>query len=213
MKLSYKDYCYSIFKHNFIRSDINLVLFFYHLQMGTHLQRKIHDAMTMLKKQKKKTLKKINMEFLLFFLSFFFFFFFFAFSFDSVIFWSGFCFFPLQAFRALHLYFFFFFFFFWLRHGMRKFVGQGLNSCHSSPLSHCSDNVRCLTRYITRELTWGFFNIEVCFNAENLTSPPSLETLQVQDPGLSLVLQIFVRYQSANVPSRVRSPRLVLLLA
>ena len=176
MKLSYKDYCYSIFKHNFIRSDINLVLFFYHLQMGTHLQRKIHDAMTMLKKQKKKTLKKINMEFLLFFLSFF-------------------------------------FFFFWLRHGMRKFVGQGLNSCHSSPLSHCSDNVRCLTRYITRELTWGFFNIEVCFNAENLTSPPSLETLQVQDPGLSLVLQIFVRYQSANVPSRVRSPRLVLLLA
>ena len=92
-------------------------------------------------------------------------------------------------------------------------MGQGLNSCHSSPLSHCSDNVRCLTRYITRELTWGFFNIEVCFNAENLTSPPSLETLQVQDPGLSLVLQIFVRYQSANVPSRVRSPRLVLLLA
>ena len=36
-------------------------------------------------------------------------------------------------------------------HGMWKFLGQGSNPCHSSDLSCCNDNVRCLIYCITME--------------------------------------------------------------
>ena len=52
--------------------------------------------------------------------------------------------------------FFFFFFFglfvFWLCLQPMEVPGQGLNLCHSSDPSCCSDNTRSLTRYTTREL-------------------------------------------------------------
>ena len=37
-------------------------------------------------------------------------------------------------------------------YGKSKFPAQGLEPCHSSDMSHCSDNARSLTRYTTREL-------------------------------------------------------------
>jgi len=39
--------------------------------------------------------------------------------------------------------------------GSWKFLGQGLNPCHSKQLSCCSDNARSLTHCATREL-WSF---------------------------------------------------------
>ena len=36
--------------------------------------------------------------------------------------------------------------------GMHKFLGQGLNLCHSSDLSHCSNSAGSLTHWTTREL-------------------------------------------------------------
>ena len=43
--------------------------------------------------------------------------------------------------------------------GMQEFLGQGLNSCHSSDLSHSNDNIRSLTHWATTELLayWFFF--------------------------------------------------------
>ena len=38
----------------------------------------------------------------------------------------------------------------------------------------------------------GFFDTEIGFSAEHLMPPPSLETVKVQDSGISLVLQICV---------------------
>ena len=40
---------------------------------------------------------------------------------------------------------------------MRKFLGQGLNPCHSSNPSHSSDNARSLTHCTTRELCYVHF--------------------------------------------------------
>ena len=50
----------------------------------------------------------------------------------------------------------FFFFFFGLACGMWKFLGQGLNLCHSSDLSCCSNNGRSLTHCTSRELQREF---------------------------------------------------------
>ena len=36
--------------------------------------------------------------------------------------------------------------------GMWKFLGQGSNPCHHSSPRHCSDNIRSLTHWTTREL-------------------------------------------------------------
>ena len=49
-------------------------------------------------------------------------------------------------------------FFFGCVHSMWKFPGQGLNQCHSSDLSRCSDHARSLILCATRELlfTWYF---------------------------------------------------------
>ena len=41
---------------------------------------------------------------------------------------------------------------FGLIHGIRKFLSQGLNLCHSSNPSHCIDNAGSLTCCTTREL-------------------------------------------------------------
>ena len=38
-----------------------------------------------------------------------------------------------------------------------KFPGQGLNPCHSSDPSHCSDNARSLIYCVTRELSFRVF--------------------------------------------------------
>ena len=42
---------------------------------------------------------------------------------------------------------------------MRKFPGQRLNPCHSSDLSHCSDNSGSLTHAATQELLLLLFEI------------------------------------------------------
>ena len=45
-----------------------------------------------------------------------------------------------------------FIYFFGCACGVWKFLGQGSNLCHSSNLSHCSDNARSLTFCTTKEL-------------------------------------------------------------
>ena len=66
----------------------------------------------------------------------------------------------LKTHRYLFLFFFVFFllfsFLFWPHHGMQKFLGQGLNSCH------ISDNSGSLTHYATRELPeFSFLTLEI----------------------------------------------------
>ena len=42
--------------------------------------------------------------------------------------------------------------------GIQKFLGQDLNLCHSSNLSHCGDTTRSLTHCATRTLLYpGFY--------------------------------------------------------
>ena len=53
------------------------------------------------------------------------------------------------------------FFFFCHNHGMQKFWGQGSISCHSSTLSHSSDNAGSLTRCATREMLCHFLLLPV----------------------------------------------------
>ena len=69
-----------------------------------------------------------------------------------------------------------FFFFFCHTHGMWKFLGQGLNPCHSSDPSCCSDNVRSITRAATGELQNRLLNTmegsnfhrgRICFRLED----------------------------------------------
>ena len=56
-----------------------------------------------------------------------------------------------------HLCCAFFFFFFGPAHGTWKFLGQGLNLCHRSDLSHSSDNTGFLTLYTTRKFPHSLF--------------------------------------------------------
>ena len=50
------------------------------------------------------------------------------------------------------------FFIFGHTHSMQKFLGQGLNPCHSSDPGCCSDNARCSTRCTTRDSQKYFGN-------------------------------------------------------
>ena len=67
---------------------------------------------------------------------------------------------------------------------MRKFLGQVLNSCHSSDPSCCSDNVRSLTHCTTRELhkiyhfncfkvQWSLFTVVQSLPLSNSRTFPS----------------------------------------
>ena len=50
--------------------------------------------------------------------------------------------------------YFFLSFFFDHAWGMKKFLGRGLNPCHSSDWSRCSNNTRSLTHCVIRELLY-----------------------------------------------------------
>ena len=85
----------------------------------------------------------------------------------------------------------FFFFFFGLACGMWKFLGQGLNLCHSSDLSCCSNNGRSLTHCTSRELQrefqlWLSGLRTWCCLRENAGSIPGL-TQWVKGPMLPLL--------------------------
>ena len=56
-------------------------------------------------------------------------------------------------------------------HGLRmwKFLGQGLNPCHNSNLSHCSDNARSLTFCTMRGILYLIFKSTVhCLRIQKL---------------------------------------------
>ena len=48
-------------------------------------------------------------------------------------------------------------------HSMWKFLGQEMNLCHSSNLSHHNDNIESLTDCATRELMKLYFCVSSCF--------------------------------------------------
>ena len=49
-----------------------------------------------------------------------------------------------------------FFFSFFCTHGMKMFLSQGLNQCHSSNLSYTRDNAKSLTHWITGNSSFVF---------------------------------------------------------
>ena len=59
--------------------------------------------------------------------------------------------------------FFFFFFFFGYAFSLWKFLGQELNLCHGSYLSHCSDNTGFLTSCATRECLFWILKEFCCY--------------------------------------------------
>ena len=49
-------------------------------------------------------------------------------------------------------------------HSVQKFLGQGLNLCHGSILSHSSDSTGSLTHWATRELQHSIFFDQFCLH-------------------------------------------------
>ena len=80
-------------------------------------------------------------------------------------------------------YFCFGIFFFWLHQkqnkqtdSMRKFLGQGLDPCHSSNPSHSRDHLGFLTNWATRSsVSWVFVDTPYCSSQwlNQLTFPPT----------------------------------------
>ena len=120
--------------------------------------------------------------------------------------------FPIFLFSPWIYLFFTIFFFFGHAHSMWKFLGQGLNQCHSSNLSHSSKNTGSLTHCTTREFHLSLyfdsfimclridccwvFSVDYLCNQYKTTSLSHLRMLALK----SCIIWEFLLWLSGNEP-------------
>ena len=69
-------------------------------------------------------------------------------------------------------------------HSIWKFPGQGPNPCHSSDLSHCSDDAGSSTHCASRELPSDHWFLPLKTEQPGARGPPGLLPLTFQDSKL-----------------------------